>query len=333
MARSARLVSKRFEALEGRVGQVILHLQVGDAFRQRLEHVESILAMAEDVGSPDAARALRILAAAQIRAALGDLDRSSRGAVKHLAALARTAADIPRAGAIGSPRSDGREGLGGLVSASGRIEAVIGRLAETTHRLTDSSRSLAETLADAGQDAGSAAEFERRMTVLGLNAILLASRLGPEGRAMEEVAQQQRQIARSIIDVMSRLRRDLEGVVAAAGDLHAGADEDLAAALQGAGSATSEVMSLSDRVRQHLGELERVRGAGELVELVEDARKEIECFAEMAASLAGVAEDLDDSLDEMDLKDGGTTSFLARARRLYSMQAERLVHDRLFPGA
>ena len=244
VARSARLVSKRFEALENRVGQVILHLQVGDAFRQRLEHVETILTMAEGCGTRPVAGALRILAAAQLRAALEDLDGSSHKAVRHLSALARTAADIPRAGAIESLRSGGRDGLGALVSASGRIEVVIGRLTETTHRLTGSSWGLADTLADAGQDAGEAAEFERRMTVLGLNAILLASRLGPEGRAMEEVAQQQRNIARSIIDVMSRLRGDLEGVVSAAGDLHDSEDQDLTAALQGAEGATVEVKAL-----------------------------------------------------------------------------------------
>ena len=148
---------------------------------------------------------------------------------------------------------------------------------------------------------------------------------------MEEVAQQQRNIARSIIDVMSRLRRDLDGVVSAANDLHDAEDRDLTAALQVAQGATVEVKALSDRVRRHLSALEGIRGANELVQLVEEARKEIECFAEMAASLEGVAQDLEGRANASEVDEAGS-ALLVRARSLYSMQAERIVHDRLFPS-
>jgi hypothetical protein len=332
VARSARLVSKRFEALQQRVGQVVLHLQVGDSFRQRLEHVETLLAKADDLAGDSGGEALRMLAAAQLRAALADLGQDTHAAVRQLRSLARTAADIPRIGAVEDLRGSGREGLGALTAASARIGGVIGTLTEASERLTASSQGLAGKLADTGQNVGEAAEFERRMTVLGLNAILLASRLGPEGRAMEEVAQQQRDIARSIIEVMGQLRRDLEGVVVASGDLDTGADRDLAGTLRTAEGIAGEIMGLSHRVKGHLTAMEAVRDAREILELVDRARSEIEGFARVAAGLDEVAW----ALDQGGKSDGigeEERALLAWARRLYSMQAEREVHDALFPAA
>jgi len=330
VARSARLVSKRFESLQQRVGQVILHLQVGDSFRQRLEHVEILLAKADDLGGARVAEALRVLAAAQLRAALEDLGQDTHAAVRQLRGLARTAADIPRIGAVDALRGDGRDGLGALTSASARIERVIATLTGASSRLTASSQGLAGKLADTGQNVGEAAEFERRMTVLGLNAILLASRLGPEGRAMEEVAQQQRDIARSIIDVMGQLRRDLEGVVVASGELDTGADKDLTVTLRTAEGIASEIMGLSSRVKGHLTAMEAVRDAGDILELVDQARAQIEGFAQVAAGLQDVARGLDRSSIPGGMGDE-EHALLAWARSLYSMQAERAVHDALFP--
>ncbi len=329
IARSAGLVSKRFRSLQDRVGQAILHLQVGDGFRQRLEHVEAILIQAgnPDGGLPPAV--LHGLAAAQLRGALGDLRASLRVASRHIRAMGRVGAEIPRAGAISAIRG-GQDGLGVLLSAASGMEAIIERLADASGRLTTASRGLVATLAGAGQNADQAAEFERRMTVLGLNAILLASRLGPEGRAMEEVAQQQRDIARSIIEVMGLLRQELEMVVTTSDALDAPEDEVLAVALQSAAEAALEISVLSGRVRGHLATMESVRGSDEIAVVVEHAGRELDSFVRLAENLEKAAETLEQS-GAVGAIDPAWNAALARVRSLYSMQAERDIHDRLFP--
>ncbi|TNC52003.1 hypothetical protein FHG66_04155 [Rubellimicrobium rubrum] len=329
IARSAGLVSKRFRALQDRVSQVILHLQVGDGFRQRLEHIEAILAMAQDPDNASIRTMLHRLGAAQLRGALIDLRSSLQVAGRHIRAMSRMGAEIPRAGAISAIRG-GQDGLGVLLSAASGMETVIERLSDRSGRLTVTSRGLAATLAGAGQNADQAAEFERRMTVLGLNAILLASRLGSEGRAMEEVAQQQRDIARSIIEVMGLLRKELEAVVVTSGALDAPEDETLTGTLHAAAEAALEISILSGRVRGHLAAMDSVRGSDEIAVVVERAGRELDHFMDMAKGLDEVARVLDQGHVAAEAPPGHSETF-ARVRTLYSMQSERDIHDRMFP--
>ncbi|WP_210528187.1 hypothetical protein [Rubellimicrobium arenae] len=331
VARSASLVSKRFRALQDRVGQVVVHLQVGDSFRQRLEHVEDMLAMA---GQPDPAiprAVIRDLARAQTRAALDDLGHALRAAGRHLRALKLSATDIPRAGAIDALCGTGEGSLVPLLAGAARMERMMAEVSQTSERLLAASRGLMQTLAGAGRDAGEAAEFERRMTVLGLNAILLSSRLGPEGRAMEEVAQQQRDIARSIIDVMGRLRRNIEDVMTTSGKLDDAEDNLLVESLRHAGDGAREVTILAGRVRSHLSAMSGGRGPEEIVHIMGRSGEEIDEFLMSALALDRMmpASDVEPVIKDLDAEG---EAFLQRIRAIYTMHAEREVHDAKFPN-
>lgn len=330
LARSAGLVSSRLAGLQGRIRTVVRHLQVGDGFRQRLEHVEAILARAAEPG-PVPVLLLHRLAAAQLRGALEELGQALQEGRRGLRALGRTAGAIPEALAAGGFQGEDAGGLAPLMAGARRIGEAVEGLTRSGHALSGTSEGLATALAGVGEATRTAAEFEKRMTVLGLNAILLSSRMGPEGRAMVEVAQQLRDLARSITELISLLRQDTEGIAATAGGLEAPEDGLLADRLAAALEATGEVSALARSVGLRLGEMRAARPAAEIAQAFRQAEREFEEFGASAAALADVARRLDPPGQPGPALPTGAGETLAGIRRIYTMQAERQIHDALFP--
>jgi hypothetical protein len=183
-----------------------------------------------------------------------------------------------------------------------------------------------------GRATRTAAEFEGRMTVLGLNAILLSSRLGTEGRAMVEVAQQLRDISHSITEVIAQIRQDTEAIAATAGGLDVPEDEALAARLAEAAEAAGEVSLLASGVGGHLRELDARRRGGDLAQGFWRADKVLEDFAAAAAALAPLAAALDSGAEEAAALPAELREAALPIRRLYTMRAERDLNDALFRG-
>lgn len=331
LARSAGLVSGRLAALQDRIRVVVTHFQVGDGLRQRLEHVETILARAEDPRDPVPAPVLGRLAALQLRAALSDLNHALHEGRRCLRGLGRSAGAVPDAVAINELEGHGPRGLAPLMEGARRIETTIEGLTQAGQGLAEASAGLAATLGGVGRATRRAAEFEKRMTVLGLNAILLSSRLGSEGRAMVEVAQQLRDIARSITEVIALLRQDTEGIADTAGGLDVPEDEALARRLIAADEAADEMSLLAGSVRSQLAEMGALRSGSEIAETFRTAERELAAFQDGAAALAVLADRLDSLSGPLPPLPAGAEEAVAAIRRIYTMKAERDVHDGLFP--
>jgi hypothetical protein len=198
--------------------------------------------------------------------------------------------------------------------------------------LSEASEGLARTLGAVGRATRTAAEFEGRMTVLGLNAILLSSRLGTEGRAMVEVAQQLRDIARSITEVIAQIRLDIEAIADTAGGLDVPEDEALAQRLAAAAEAAAEVSRLADGVGGHLREMDAIRRGGDLAQGFWTAEKVLDDFALAAAALEPLAAALDPPGEAPGPLPASLREALQPIRRLYTMQSERDLHDALLRG-
>lgn len=330
LARSAGLVSGRLAVLQGHTRTVVMHLQAGDSFRQRLEHVERILGMAA-TSDDEAARIIRRVAAVQIREALGDLGRALSEGCRGLRSLGRTAGAIPRALETGGFQSEDAGGLAPLVAGSGRIERAIGGLSRTGNTLSEASDGLAQALAGVGDATRSAAEFEKRMTVLGLNAILLASRMGSEGRAMVEVAQQLRDIAQGITERISLLRQDADGIATTASGLDASGNGSPSDSLAAATEAMRQVSELARSVDRQLGEMAAARPAADIAEAFRMAEQELGLYLVRAQALLGAADRLEPSSEPLLTLSEAGEELAAEVRRVYTMQAERDAHDAMFP--
>lgn len=335
LARSAELVSNRLGLLQARIRTVVTHLQAGDGFRQRLEHVEAILARAQEVDPGAPAALLRRLAARQLGAAAADLGQALQEGRRNLRALGRTSGAIPEALARGGFRGGEAGGLAPLVRGARGIESAVDGLARTGRALAEASDALSRTLGGVGAATRAAAEFETRMTVLGLNAILLSSRMGSEGRAMVEVAQQLRDIARGITELIARLRQDTEAIAATAAALalpeEAGPDAALDARLGAAHAAAAEVSLLASAVGAQLEEMAATRSAAEISQAFGSAEGELEGFAARVLTLGGVVAELDPPGAPLPPLPPEGEAEVAALRRLYTTQAERTVHDALFP--
>ncbi len=330
LSRSAGLVSGRLKALQNRLRLVVTHLQVGDGLRQRLEHVEAILALSAQPGSPPPAL-LRRLAALQVRGALSDLTHAMHEGRRCLRGLGRTAGAISGTVAIGEFGGEGAGGLAPLIDRAERIETAIEGLSRTGRGLSQASESLAQTLGEVGRATQTAAEFERRMTVLGINAILLSSRLGTEGRAMVEVAQQLRDIARNITEVIAQLRHDTEGIALTAGGLDKPEDEALSGRLVIAAEAAAQVSLLGHTVGEQLVQMKALQDAGDIAETFWRAERDLETFSRSAESLERVAALLEQVGERMPNLPAGAEEGVSAIRCIYTMQAERDIHDALFP--
>ncbi len=331
LSRSAALVSLRLKALQDRIRLVVTHLQVGDELRQRLEHVEAIL---REASQPDQASpmVLRRLAGRQLRSALADLHHALHEGRRCLRGLGRTAGAIPEAIATGGLSGTGAGGLEHLTEGAARIERAIDGLTRTGQALADASSDLSRTLSGVGQATRTAAEFERRMTVLGLNAILLSSRLGTEGRAMVEVAQQLRDIARSITEAIAELRTDTEGIAATAGGLDVPEDGALAGRLVSAATAAGQVSDFARTVREQLAEMGSLRASADIAETFWQAERDLEAFGEVAQRLEVLALGLDHPGTALLPLDPSAADAVSAIRRIYTMQSERDLHDELFPA-
>jgi hypothetical protein len=277
------------------------------------------------------AAVVRRVVAAQIRGELGNLNLALQEGRRGLRSLGRTAGAIPRALEAGGFHNEDARGLAPLVARAGRIEWIIDILTRTGRALSEASDGLAGALVGVGDATRTAAKFEKRMTVLGLNAILLASRMGTEGRAMVEVAQQLRDIARSITERISLLRQDTEGIAATAGSLDAVQGKTPAERLIAAAEATGQVSDLARSVGRQLGQMAAARPAADIAEAFQRAEQELSDFAGLVRWLAGVADRSDAGSSSEPHLSSGMEAIIAEVRGLYLMQSERRIHDALFP--
>lgn len=341
--------SRLSRQIVGQIGSAVMALQVGDATRQRLEHIEAglehlaaivsgetvfdIALPAEDrAGALDAIAALEqeqlAHTARDFAIEVGDAERS-------LAALAADAETI-------MTRSRGQYG-----SDAGKSSAIAGlsdQLRAAISMLTDfeAERAKLEAVAaivrrTVGVLLGhveAVQDIEANMRLVSLNAAVRCAQLGPRGASLTVIATQLRELtsetvvaAESAVDWLSqsaaladsfgapasadgaRRGKGLEEGATLALDLLSGLDRKLAVALSSLDTDGTRIIAFLQTAANGLD------GLNALSEAMDDVRMEI----------AGLVEDTPPSGHPADM-----ASIIAGLRRLYTMEAERTVHDRLF---
>lgn len=333
----------------GRIGSAVMALQVGDATRQRIEHVETGLAALADLldGNealgqtltpeeyPAALATIAALEQAQLTQTAAGFAQEVDQAEADLSALAADAGTI-------MARSRDFGGERGQSSAMASLSAQL-RTAVTILADFETERAKLETVAAAVQSTvgkllehvEAVQEIEANMRLVSLNAAVRCAQLGPRGASLTVIATQLRELTSETVvaaeAAMARLNES-SGLAGAFG----------AASGQGAGQVV-ELEQQANMALDILGHLDQSVSAA-LARLHSDGPKVIKLLADAATCLSGqsaMAETLDDvaiavaALSEHDLpasQSPALSGVLAALRKLYTMEAERQTHDALVPA-
>ncbi|MEM9383807.1 MAG: hypothetical protein AAGA68_02005 [Pseudomonadota bacterium] len=208
--RAFRAVHDRQRAISSATSELVSSMQFQDAFRQRVEHVqhalEQLVSLRERQVLPGF-EADRMLDGAELSVAQAVLVSIVRDQTESLAqdlaqehrqlesALSRLVEQVDALG------SDLANALGGserqvaehtLDSTLRNYAVQVGMLARVFHGRSAITRSLRAALAEMDTDLLDLEQVGEAIFLLAVNAVVLAARLGAEGRAIEQIAQQVR---------------------------------------------------------------------------------------------------------------------------------------------
>ncbi|SMQ73127.1 hypothetical protein SAMN06295905_2262 [Devosia lucknowensis] len=334
----------------GRIGSAVMALQVGDATRQRIEHVETSLSTLADLldgqevsghvfaedDRPAALAAIANLQQTQLSQTAASFAQELEQAQADLSALAADAGTImDRSRDFGG---DERGKSSAIASLSAQLRTAVTILADF-----EAERAKLEIVASAVQatvrtlleHVVAVQEIEANMRLVSLNAAVRCAQLGPRGASLTVIATQLRELTSETVVAAEAAMARLDQSSQLAGSFSA------AAAGQGGGKVgeleqqATLALDILSRLDQHM--------AAALVRLNKDGPKVIRLLQDAASGLAGqssMAELLDDIAlaiaaltrdDVPETPSDGLIEVLASLRKHYTMEAERQAHDRLFP--
>jgi hypothetical protein len=335
----------------GRIGSAVMSLQVGDATRQRIEHVEAGLATLADVmdgrsvmghtlDADDQTAALTAIATlqhtqlTQTAASFAQEVEQAEADLSALAADAGTIMDRSR-----DFDGDDRGKSSAIASLSAQLRTAVTILSDfeaERAKLEIVATAVQETVRVLLEHVEAVQEIEANMRLVSLNAAVRCAQLGPRGASLTVIATQLRELTSETVVAA-------EAAMARLGESSTLAGSFGAASGQGAGQIgeleiqANLALDILARLDQHM--------AAALARLHSDGPKVIKLLEHAAAGLSGqsaMAETMDDiaiaiaalSSDPAPASPSASlTEVLAGLRKTYTMEAERQAHDRLFPKA
>jgi hypothetical protein len=327
-----------------RIASAVMALQVGDATRQRIEHVEAGLTALGDLlaagnlqeSDRHAASSLAgSLQVAQLSAAADAFENDvaeAGSALRDLAADARAIMDQSRA----IYGQDGAEASSlTALSKAVRHAALVLRDCETERgKLESVATAVLSTVGTLLSHVEAVQEIEANMRLVSLNAAVKCAQLGPRGAALNVIARQLRELTGETVAAA-------EGAMAG---LHEAAGLAQAFGAAANGDAAGRVGQLEQEATAALVLLQGVDAA--LAEALATLNRDgpsviglLSTAAETFASQASISETMRDL--EMQLvaecppvasatPSGAVTGYLATHRARYTMDAERKIHTKMF---
>lgn len=327
-ARSSVVTGQMSRAISDKVAAAVMALQVGDATRQRLEHVEAALVDAAGLGAGDALSAAMELQRLQLEAARATLIAEMSSGADALARLTHDVqAVLDHAGSVyGS--AENRSALSELHGAVRRAVIVLRDCESERGKLDQVAVAVSDTVRVLLDHVEAVQEIEYKMRLVSLNAAVKCAQLGPRGRALDVIAQQLRTLTG---ETVVSAQAAVECLNEAAGYS--------TTFTQSAGSGATRV---GDLEREATAALERLEAVGfrlktALVDLYADGPRVAHLLEDAVAALAGhaaISEAISDieftlmgDADQAEPSVAGHEEFFASLRRRYTMDAERRLHD------
>jgi hypothetical protein len=313
-----------------RVAKSVMALQVGDATRQRVEHVESALERlgTEAALAPIAAKSVelerRLLAAAR-ESLTGEMDAAA-GAVSDIVedidAMLRKAAELHGGG---KGKQSALDALHEAVNAAVRV---LGDCEVERQKLDHVALSVASTVKVLLEHVEAVEAIEYKMRLVSLNAAVKCAQLGPRGRALDVISQQLRSLTGdTVVAAGAAVKRLDEAATLSAefaGAASGGAAGDVSALGNEAEAALALLAAVSQRMDDAIGAIERD---------VPRAKAKLGDVVSVLGEHGHISEQLSDAefaLAEMTGTSGDISAhadFFAQLRKTYTMDAERRIHD------
>lgn len=344
--RSSAVTGQMSRAIADKVATTVMALQVGDATRQRVEHVEAAL---RDLSA-------RILpgggGSEMFSAPVTELQRQQLAGARETLivemasgaeALTRLADDV---GAVleharqvyGS--AENRSALSELHSAVRRAVTVLRDCESEREKLDRVAGAVSETVKVLLDHVEAVQEVEYKMRLVSLNAAVKCAQLGPRGRALDVIAQQLRTLTGETVvsahEAVERLNQAAQFSAAFTNATGAGAGRvgDLE---REAAASLAQLETVGMRMKKALVELydDGPRVADRLNQAVDSLANHAaisEAFSDIELGIAALVEpEMAEAGGELQ-HDGGDhgedlAAFLVTLRKRYTMDAERRVHD------
>ena len=344
--RSSAATGETTRAIADRIATSVMALQVGDATRQRVEHVEQALrdlaALPADADDPEAACHLAATVAGlqrrQLAAARESLVTEMASGADALAALSGEVGQMLAQARATYGTSDNRSALAELHIAVRRAVTVL-RDCETEREKLDSvATAVSDTVRVLLAHVEAVQDIEYKMRLVSLNAAVKCAQLGPRGRALDVIAQQLRTLTGETVASAQQAVECLDGAArhAAAFSGSAGSGATSVAHLEAeAAAALQQLETVGLRMKEALVELYRdgpdvVRRLDDAVDAFAGHSAISEAFSDIEFALEAQVAQNDNFARPSAATPDAMAPFLATLRRRYTMDAERRLHDDLF---
>lgn len=331
----------------GRIASAVMALQVGDATRQRLEHVEAGIAEICDLvdagtlADVDIAMARNVIGTLQVEQLSGAAESFEGDVAEASLALRDLATDagsiMSQSRAVYGKSDAGGSSLAALSHAVANAAVVL--------RACESERGKLETVATAVLGTvgvllsyvEAVQEIEANMRLVSLNAAVKCAQLGPRGAALNVIARQLRELTGETVTAAEGAMAGLHEAAGLAQSFGAAANGDTAGRvgqLEQRASASLVLLQQVDKsLSEALGTLNR--DGPSVINLLGDA-------AQTFASLTAISETMRDlqmqlaeacATDQALAPAGVIAETLATHRKRYTMDAERRIHERIYGSA
>ncbi len=348
IAAAAGAAAELARDIRKRVGRILAALQIGDITRQRIEHVQSGLALiTESLGALSgdqyarASALVQMLLAAQLGDAMQDFDREVGQIMASMGGLASDAGALLKLRDLAYGQ--------GADAATGVLQTLKQRLAQA-QALVDEIETTEREVLRTGRATGDAAQIlagrlaaiqtmKSDVQYMALNTTLKSCRIGEAGRPLTTIAVELRAQAGYLEQVANKGIATLNMLIAAAGQLieeEAGVDEGpvphgsaAQAASQALDAAAYRIGQASDRSDSDIARLAE-RGEAVLA-LLDRSTGRFGFQEEIGQALDGVAAELANLADdaqpcEPDIQEPVST-LLSQLYAKYTMVQERSVQD------
>lgn len=325
------------------ISAIVGELQTGDSVRQRLEHVEVIARASADAAlaqeRPEASDGLGLLAIRQAEASRDEIARDVASVLKRLGGIRRKSEQVLSAAeqVYLDPSDTQKKRVSRMIGRADQLSSALQSCQLNLDALHRIGRITQEHIGSIQTIAADMGLLDHHIRMLGLNTFIVCCNMGSEAGALQELSRQVLSLTKISNEIFDQIATTTCTLAATSMPDISRADDKMSRAVEFA-------QDISDRLN---ATDQAVIAAKQGCAIKGDALKiALHASQTSLASLVGAKGELDAFIsgfnDLISKENAGREQYdvlpseqdrLSRLYAIYTMDAERLIHDRIFVGA